>query len=201
MQNAGRAVSRSLIGGAGPCTKLSVQWSEDVIRGAGTSVVDRVLRIRGDATRTHALPACTTLDHATHVPNLQWLAPDHCPVLFFCGPRALAAKARRSTRITLRLDLLHRRQTREAYQLDERTRAHAALAPDVPRVIRHAQIARTLGSGTPQPRHPGIRGSVQDGCCQGSCSGGVRGSSCTGACGCNTGGARINGSCTCGASS
>ena len=75
-------------------------------QGEGASVVDHVLRVRGDATRTLALPACATLDHATHGPALQLLASDHCPVLFFCASRALAAKAKRSTRITWRLDLL-----------------------------------------------------------------------------------------------
>ena len=37
----------------------------------GTSVMDQVLRVRGDATRTLARPDCTTLDHATHGPALQ----------------------------------------------------------------------------------------------------------------------------------
>ena len=49
----------------------------------GTSVVDHVLRVRGDATQTLALPACTALDQATHGPVLQLLASNLCPVLFF----------------------------------------------------------------------------------------------------------------------
>ena len=83
----------------------------------GTSVVDHVLRVRGDARRTLALPACTTLDHATHGPALQLLASDHCTVLFCYGSRAPAATAKRSTRTTWRLELLHQQQTRKAFQL------------------------------------------------------------------------------------
>ena len=94
----------------------------------GTSVVDHVLRVRSDATRTLALPACTTLDHATHGPVLQLLASNHCPVLFCCGSRAPAATAKRSTRTTWRLEQLHQQQTREAYQLAVRAHAHSALA-------------------------------------------------------------------------
>ena len=94
----------------------------------GTSAVDHVLRVRGDATRTLALPACTTLDHATHGPALQLLASDHCLVLFLHGSRAPAATAKRSTRTTWRLELLHPQQTREAYQLAVRACAHSVLA-------------------------------------------------------------------------
>ena len=78
----------------------------------GTSVVDRVLRVRGDVMRTLALPACTTLDHATHGPALQLLASDHCPVLFFYGSRAPTATAKRSARTTWRLELLHQQRKR-----------------------------------------------------------------------------------------
>ena len=86
-------------------------------------MVDHVLRVRGDVTRTLALPACTTLDHATHGPALQLLASDHCPVLFFYGSRAPTATAKRSARTTWRLELLHQQQPREAYQLAVRARA------------------------------------------------------------------------------
>ena len=79
-------------------------------------------------TRTLALPACTTLDHATHGPALQLLASDHCPVLFFYGSRAPTATAKRSARTTWRLELLHQQQTREAYQLAVQARARSTLA-------------------------------------------------------------------------
>ena len=38
-----------------------------------TSVVDQVLRVRGDATRTLARPDCTTLDHTWTGPSVAWL--------------------------------------------------------------------------------------------------------------------------------
>ena len=94
----------------------------------GTSVVDHVLRVRGDVTRTLSLPACTTLDHATHGPALQLLASDHCPVLFFYGSRALTATAKRSARTTWRLKPLHQQQTGEAYQLAVRAPARSTIA-------------------------------------------------------------------------
>ena len=91
-------------------------------------MVDHVLRVRGDVTRTLTLPACTTLDHATHGPALQLLASDHCPVLFFYRSRALTATAKGSARTTWRLEPLHQQQTREAYQLAVRARARSTIA-------------------------------------------------------------------------
>ena len=53
--------------------------------GVGTSVVDHVHRVKGDATRTPALPACTDHGHATHGPALQLLASGHGAVVVFRG--------------------------------------------------------------------------------------------------------------------
>ena len=96
--------------------------------GVGTSVVDHVHRVKGDATRTPALPACTDHGHATHGPALQLLASGHGAVVVFRGSRAPAAKATSSTRTTWRMGLLHQQQTHEAHQLAVRTHADAVLA-------------------------------------------------------------------------
>ena len=96
--------------------------------GVGTSVVDHVLRVRRGATGGPTLPLCVTLDHETHGPALQLLASDHCPVIFFCGPRTRAATVKRSSWVTWRLELLHQQHERDAYKLAVRGRAHTALA-------------------------------------------------------------------------
>ena len=95
--------------------------------GAGTSVVDHVLRVRRDATGTLTLPTCITQDHTTHAPAVQLLASDHCPGMFFCGPHTRTATVKRPSRVIWRLELLHQQQERDAYQLAVRARAHTAL--------------------------------------------------------------------------
>ena len=95
--------------------------------GAGTSEVDHVLRVRRGVAGPPTLPSCITLDHATHRPALQLLVSDHCPVIFFCGPRTHTAAVKRDSRGTWRLELLHQQQERDAYQLSVRARAHTPL--------------------------------------------------------------------------
>ena len=68
--------------------------------GVGTSVVDHVLRARPGEAGLPTLPPCITLDHATHGPALQPLASDHCPVIFFCGPRTRTAAVKRTSWVT-----------------------------------------------------------------------------------------------------
>ena len=69
----------------------------------GTSVVDHVLRVRRGEAGPPTMPSCIALDHATHGPALQPLASDHCPVIFFCGPRSRTATGKRTSRVTWRL--------------------------------------------------------------------------------------------------
>ena len=95
--------------------------------GVGTSVADHVLRVRRGEAGPPTMPSCITLDHAAHGPALQPLASDHCPVIFFCGPRSRTATGKRTSRVTWRLKLLHQQQERDAYQLAVRARAHTAL--------------------------------------------------------------------------
>ena len=87
--------------------------------GAGTSVVDHVLRVGRDSTRTLTLPTCITLDQAAHGLALQLLASDHCPVMCrsSCAPHTRTASVKRSPRVTWRLELLRQKQERDAYQL------------------------------------------------------------------------------------
>ena len=93
----------------------------------GTSVVDHVLRVRRGKAGPPTLPSCITVDDATHGPALKPLAPDYCPVIFFCGPRSRTATGERTSRVTWRVELLHQQQERDAYQLAVRARAHTAL--------------------------------------------------------------------------
>ena len=95
--------------------------------GVGTSVVDHILRVCRGATGTLALPPGIRLDHTAQGAVLEVLASDHCPVMFFCGPRTRAATVRRSPRVTWRLELLHQQQVRDSYQIAVRARAHTAL--------------------------------------------------------------------------
>ena len=94
--------------------------------GVGTSVVDHILRVRRGEAGPPTMPSRITLDHATHGTALQPLAFDHCPVMFFCGPRSRTATGKHTSRVTWRLELLHQQQERDAYQLAVQARAHTA---------------------------------------------------------------------------